>query len=152
MQWTRREWTLAVAGAAASCNQAPQAEEAATAMTPEELLAQSYVIDLHCDTPDRLASDSFDLGEDYPYGQVDIPKMRRGGVGGVDHVGLGSDFDGVTEELPTGMEDISKIPNLIPGLRERGFSDDAIVKMLGGNTLRVMREVEAYAHAGKESA
>ena len=73
-------------------------------------------------------------------------------VGGVDHVGLGSDFDGVTEELPTGMEDISKIPNLIPGLRERGFSDDAIVKMLGGNTLRVMREVEAHAHAGKESA
>jgi membrane dipeptidase len=73
-------------------------------------------------------------------------------IGGVDHVGLGSDFDGVTEELPTGMEDMSKIPNLIPGLRERGFGDDAISKMLGGNTLRVMREVEAYAHAGKESA
>jgi membrane dipeptidase len=73
-------------------------------------------------------------------------------VAGVDHVGLGSDFDGVTEELPTGMEDISKLPNLIPGLRERGFADDAISKILGGNTLRVMREAEAYARAGKESA
>lgn len=73
-------------------------------------------------------------------------------IAGVDHVGLGSDFDGVTEELPADMEDISKIPNLIPGLRERGFADDAISKILGGNTLRVMREVEAYANAGQESA
>jgi membrane dipeptidase len=73
-------------------------------------------------------------------------------IAGVDHVGLGSDFDGVTEELPTDMEDISKIPNLIPGLRERGFADDSISKILGENTLRVMREAEAYAHAGKETA
>jgi membrane dipeptidase len=73
-------------------------------------------------------------------------------VGGVDHVGLGSDFDGVSEELPTGMEDISKFPNLIPGLRERGFADDAISKMLGENTLRVMREAEAYADAGQNPA
>ena len=73
-------------------------------------------------------------------------------VGGVDHVGLGSDFDGVTEELPTDMEDISKIANLIPGLRERGFNDNAISKILGGNALRVMREVQAYAHVSKESA
>jgi membrane dipeptidase len=400
MQLTRREWTLAVAGSAASCNQAPQAGEATTDVTPKDLLAQSYVIDLHCDTPDRLTANPFDLGEDYAYGQVDIPKMRKGGVsgvffavynsgargatpekyedalkiidlvktqvarhahdlvlatsaddivaakqagkiailmgvegghmidsnldhlrhlyelggryitlthgvhlpwagssgdkseedpgltdfgrevvaemnrlgmmvdvshvsdktfdgvmeaarapmiashsscralsdhprnmtddmikavadrggvvhinfynafldpdyrsrsaayedptepsedetvearwtrrmrkletvgrtpfsvlldhfehaakvGGIDHVGLGSDFDGVTEELPTGMEDISKIPNLISGLRERGFAEDAISRMLGGNTLRVMREVEAYAHASKESA
>ncbi len=400
MQLTRREWAFAAAGATASCSQAPVPEEAPTVMTAEELLARSYVIDLHCDTPDRLAANSFDLGENYPYGQVDIPKMRKGGVSGVffavynagargatpdkyedalkiidlvkeqvtlhpndlvlatsaddiatakqagkiavlmgiegghmidsnldhlrrlhelggrymtlthgvhlpwagssgdkpeedpgltdfgrevvaemnrlgmmvdvshisdktfagvmeaakapmiashsscralsdhprnmtdamiravadrggvvhinfynsfldagyrsranayeeaeepaegetaeaawarrmrkleaigrtpfsvlldhfehaanvagvDHVGLGSDFDGVTEELPTDMEDISKIPNLIPGLRERGFADDAVSKILGGNTLRVMREVEAYAHAGKESA
>ena len=67
-------------------------------MTPEELLAQSYVIDLHCDTPDRLASDSFDLGEDYPYGQVDIPKMRRGGVGGVFFAIYNSGARGATPE------------------------------------------------------
>jgi membrane dipeptidase len=60
-------------------------------------------------------------------------------VAGVDHVGLGSDFDGVSDLLPEGMEDISKIPNLVRGLMERGFSDEAVLKILGGNTLRVMR-------------
>lgn len=66
-------------------------------------------------------------------------------VAGVDHVGLGSDFDGVEDQLPEGMEDISKIPNLVEGLSKRGFSDADIEKILGGNTLRVMREVEAAA-------
>jgi membrane dipeptidase len=66
-------------------------------------------------------------------------------VAGVDHVGLGSDFDGVEDQLPEGMEDISKIPHLVEGLKERGFSDADIEKILGGNTLRVMREVEAAA-------
>jgi membrane dipeptidase len=63
-------------------------------------------------------------------------------VAGIDHVGLGSDFDGANSQFPTGMEDISKIPNLVQALMERGFSDDDILKILGGNTLRVMREVE----------
>jgi membrane dipeptidase len=66
-------------------------------------------------------------------------------VAGIDHVGLGSDFDGVSDMLPEGMEDISKMPNLVRGLMERGFSDDDILKILGGNTLRVMREVEQAA-------
>ena len=66
-------------------------------------------------------------------------------VAGVDHVGLGSDFDGVSDLLPAGMEDISKIPNLVRGLMERGFPDDDILKILGGNTLRVMRDVERAA-------
>ena len=64
-------------------------------------------------------------------------------VGGVEAVGMGSDFDGVNDELPAGMEDISKIPNLVDGLSRRGFSDDDIEKILGGNTLRLMRAVEA---------
>jgi membrane dipeptidase len=66
-------------------------------------------------------------------------------IAGIDHVGLGSDFDGVSDMLPAGMEDISKMPNLVRGLMERGFSDDDILKILGGNTLRVMREVEQAA-------
>ncbi len=66
-------------------------------------------------------------------------------VAGVDHVGLGSDFDGVSDLLPEGMEDISKIPNLVRGLMERGLSDQDIEKILGGNTLRVMRAVEQAA-------
>jgi membrane dipeptidase len=70
-------------------------------------------------------------------------------VAGVDHVGLGSDFDGADDEFPEGMEDISKIPNLVRGLMERGFSDEDILKILGGNTLRVMREVELVARRMK---
>ncbi len=67
-------------------------------------------------------------------------------VAGVDHVGLGSDFDGADDLFPEGMEDISKMPNLVRGLMERGFSDEDILKILGGNTLRVMREVELISH------
>jgi membrane dipeptidase len=66
-------------------------------------------------------------------------------IAGIDHVGLGSDFDGVDDMLPAGMEDIAQLPNLVAGLMERGFSDDDILKVLGGNTLRVMREVERAA-------
>lgn len=66
-------------------------------------------------------------------------------VAGVDHVGMGSDFDGVRDQLPEGMEDVSKIPNLVAGLGERGFPDSDIEKILGANTLRVMREVETAA-------
>lgn len=66
-------------------------------------------------------------------------------VAGVEHVGLGSDFDGSDDQFPEGMEDASKLPNLVRGLMERGFSDEDILKILGGNTLRVMREVEQCA-------
>ena len=66
-------------------------------------------------------------------------------VAGIDHVGLGSDFDGANGQFPQGMEDISKIPNLVAGLMARGFSDQDILKILGGNTLRVMEQVERAA-------
>ncbi|MEO8372972.1 MAG: membrane dipeptidase, partial [Candidatus Solibacter sp.] len=66
-------------------------------------------------------------------------------IAGVDHVGLGSDFDGADDLFPKDIEDISKIPNLVRGLMERGLSDEEILKVLGGNTLRVMREVERVA-------
>jgi membrane dipeptidase len=66
-------------------------------------------------------------------------------VAGIDHVGLGSDFDGVDDMLPEGIEDVSKMPNIAAGLMERGYTDEQILKILGGNTLRVMREVEAAA-------
>jgi membrane dipeptidase len=66
-------------------------------------------------------------------------------VAGVDSVGLGSDFDGVGDQLPEGMEDASKTANLVRGLLKRGLSESDILKVLGGNTLRVMREVEKTA-------
>ncbi len=73
-------------------------------------------------------------------------------VGGADHVGLGSDFDGVNS-IPRGMEDASKLPNLARELARRGYSEQDLEKILGGNLLRVMRQVEAVARTmrlGKE--
>ena len=66
---------------------------------------------------------------------------------GIDHVGLGSDYDGVGDSLPTGLKDVSTYPNLIEGLLERGYSEEEVVKILGGNLLRVWREVEAAAES-----
>lgn len=63
---------------------------------------------------------------------------------GVDHVGLGSDFDGVFA-LPTGLQEASDYPNLVRELLERGYSEDDIQKILGGNLLRVWSEVEAVS-------
>ena len=63
---------------------------------------------------------------------------------GADHVGLGSDFDGAV--MPRGMEDCSKLPKLTEALLRRGYSEDDIRKILGGNTLRVMEAVERVSH------
>src|SRR5438034_7745081 len=61
-------------------------------------------------------------------------------VAGVDHVGLGSDFDGAT--MPIGMEDVSKLPQITDALLKKGYSEPDIEKILGGNILRVMEQVE----------
>ncbi len=65
-------------------------------------------------------------------------------IAGIDHVGLGSDFDGVGDTLPTGIGDVSAYPNLVRGLIERGYERAAIEAILGGNLLRVWRAAEAY--------
>src|SRR5579864_814868 len=61
-------------------------------------------------------------------------------IGGVDHVGLGSDFDGAN--MPYGMEDASKLPKITGALLRKGYSEGDVRKILGENTLRVMTEVE----------
>jgi membrane dipeptidase len=68
---------------------------------------------------------------------------------GIDHVGIGSDYDGVGDSLPVGLKDVASYPNLIEGLLKRGYQDADIEKILSGNLLRVWREVEAYAAAQK---
>ncbi|HEX7357128.1 MAG TPA: dipeptidase, partial [Ignavibacteriaceae bacterium] len=61
---------------------------------------------------------------------------------GIDYVGIGSDFDGTGGLLPVGLEDVSMYPNLVFELLKRGYSDNDIQKILGGNLLRVWKQVE----------
>ncbi|WNG37485.1 membrane dipeptidase [Archangium violaceum] len=64
---------------------------------------------------------------------------------GIDHVGFGSDFEGVGPTLPTGLRDVSQYPNLIRVLLERGYSEADIEKIASGNVFRVWQQVEAHA-------
>jgi membrane dipeptidase len=63
-------------------------------------------------------------------------------IAGVDHVGLGSDFDGVSGATPLGMNSAADFPKITQALLDRGYSAKDIYKILGGNTLRVFKEVE----------
>ena len=83
----------------------------------------------------------------YPIGTVrDVVAHINHAVSlaGVDHVGLGSDFDGVFA-LPAGLQDVSMYPNLVHELLKEGYSEEDIQKILGENLLRVWSEVERYA-------
>ena len=64
---------------------------------------------------------------------------------GIDHIGIGSDFDGVGGELPDELKTVADFPNRVAGLQARGYTDADIRKILGGNLLRVWGEVEAGA-------
>ncbi len=66
-------------------------------------------------------------------------------VAGIDHVGIGSDFDGVPFYLPKDLQDVSDFPNITVELMRRGYSNEDIRKILGGNLLRVLTEVERVA-------
>jgi membrane dipeptidase len=67
-------------------------------------------------------------------------------IAGVDHVGLGSDFDGVSGATPQGMDSAADLPKITQALLDRGYSADDIKKILGGNLLRVFRQVETVSH------
>ncbi|MCW8107055.1 dipeptidase [Alteromonas ponticola] len=84
----------------------------------------------------------------YPYSTLDevldhIDHVVK--LVGIEHVGLGSDFDGVGDSLPIGLKDVSYFPNLIQGLLDRGYKEPEIKKILSENVLRVWKQVEDYA-------
>ncbi|HEY9541230.1 MAG TPA: dipeptidase [Luteimonas sp.] len=66
---------------------------------------------------------------------------------GIDHVGVGSDFDGVGGELPDELRTVADFPNFVAGLQARGYKDEDIRKILGGNLLRTWAAIEAGAGA-----
>lgn len=66
-------------------------------------------------------------------------------IAGIDHVGIGSDFDGLNNELPTGLENVDTYPALLAEMMRRGWSDVDVAKLAGGNMLRVMERAEAVA-------
>lgn len=72
-------------------------------------------------------------------------------VAGVDHVGLGGDFDGVSNSLPEGLGDVAGYPALMAELMHRGWSDADVAKVAGGNVLRVMAEAEKVAASMKDA-
>jgi len=67
-------------------------------------------------------------------------------VAGIDHVGLGSDFDGVSGATPQGIDSAADLPKITQALLDRGYSAEDIKKILGGNLMRVFREVERVSH------
>ncbi|MFT7653912.1 MAG: membrane dipeptidase [Candidatus Azotimanducaceae bacterium] len=91
-----------------------------------------------------------DYSERSPFPFADLDDVldhidRAVEIAGIDAVGIGSDFDGVGDSLPSGLKDVASYPNLIKGLLKRGYSEPDVKKILGGNTLRVWRAIEAYA-------
>ncbi len=117
--------------------------------TRKAALAYSFTNQLAEDDP-RIAEflKTYRESNPYPYATLDdvLDHIDRAvALAGVDAVGIGSDYDGVGDSLPTGLKDVSTYPNLIAGLLERGYPEADIEKILGGNTMRVWRNAEEFA-------
>jgi membrane dipeptidase len=87
-----------------------------------------------------------DFGKKHPTLYSDVQKVADHidhivQLAGIDHVGFGSDYDGVGDSLPTGLKDVSDYPNLIKVLLQRGYRSKDIKKMCGANLFRVWNKV-----------
>ncbi|HET6889852.1 MAG TPA: membrane dipeptidase, partial [Pyrinomonadaceae bacterium] len=103
------------------------------------------------DDPDRLSEERNKLFSAHPLPPTPLSVLIEhfdhiAKVAGVDHVGIGSDFDGVPS-LPVGMEDISKLPNITYELLKRGYSEKDVKKILGENFMRAFAQAERVAQA-----
>lgn len=98
----------------------------------------------------RAYSDAELDREEHPYPYATLEDVldhvdRAVDLAGIDHVGLGSDYDGVGDSLPVGLKDVSTYPNLVAGLLRRGYDAADIEKILGGNLMRVWHAAELFA-------
>lgn len=118
---------------------------------PERVREVKEALALHASNPKRWELARAVLQRYYKLmPPVDVKQLLRhidhvAKVAGVDHVGLGSDFDGISGMVPRALEDVSKYPVLVRGLLEMGYSDNDIRKIMGENLLRVMRANEEGA-------
>jgi membrane dipeptidase len=104
---------------------------------------------LHPGNPEAVAAAMNRWYEEHPMPEVPLAELADHidhirSVAGIDHVGLGSDYDGVGS-LPEGMEDVSGFPNLLAELARRGYSRDDLSRVAGLNILRVLDEAERVA-------
>ena len=107
------------------------------------------------DDPERLAEESDKLEAANPLPPLPISKLidhidHIVKVAGIDHVGIGADFDGAND-MPEGAQDVSMLPNITYELLKRGYSEQDIRKILGGNFLRVFAEAERVARSMSKS-
>jgi membrane dipeptidase len=110
---------------------------------------EAHGLDKHSEEAKQFERD-YRLEHPYPFATLDdvIAAYEHViGLVGTSHVGIGSDFDGVGDSLPEGMKDVSYYPALIEALLQREYSVDAIQAIMGGNLMRVWREVETHAQA-----
>jgi membrane dipeptidase len=111
---------------------------------------QAEINEKYKDDPERLAEESDKLEADNPLPPLPISKLidhidHIVKVAGIDHVGIGADFDGAND-MPEGARDVSMLPNITYELLKRGYSEQDIRKILGENLLRVMTQAERVAH------
>ena len=124
---------------------APQADERGKRLESQQAaLSVKYK-----DDPERLAEESDKLEATSPLPPLPISKLidhidHIVKVAGIDHVGLGPDFDGAND-FPEGARDVSMFPNITYELLKRGYSEQDIDKILGGNLMRVFAEAETVA-------
>ncbi len=105
---------------------------------------------LYIGQPDKAAAAMAEWKRKHPAPRVTLSDVADhiehiARVAGVDHVGIGSDFDGLDNVLPQGLGDVSTYPALFAELMRRGWTDADIAKLAGGNVLRVMERAEAVA-------
>jgi membrane dipeptidase len=119
------------------------------AWNAEEDAAEARLKALHPDDPDRVKSELEAWTKEHPaplatlaQAADHIEHVRR--LAGIDHVGIGSDFDGITA-TPAGLEGVDTYPVLLAELLRRGWSDEEIKKLAGLNVLRALREAERVA-------
>lgn len=122
----------------------------------QRLKAQQDALDeKYKNDPERLAEESDKLEQANPLPPLPISKLidhidHIVKVAGIDHVGIGADFDGAND-MPEGAKDVSMLPNITYELLKRGYSEPDIRKILGGNLLRAFGEAERVARSMSKS-